>query len=256
MLQRKRFYNGLPYNVVSYDNAIKEILELAAPSDAKTRIIFTPNVHHYYLYSKDNEFREAYEATTLSLLDGMPLVWVSKLFSNTNVDKASGSDIFIHLFKEAMRLKLRVFLLGAAPGVAQKAVESLGAVESIGSLVFMDSPPKGFEKSKDKNDAVIKRINEINPDILFVALGAPKQELWMYHNLQRLHARVAIGVGGSFDFAAGIIKRAPLWVSRFGLEWLFRLILEPKRLGKRYFVTNIFFLMETGKMIIGRLFNR
>lgn len=253
MLHCKRLGNGLPYTAISYSNAIATILELATSADKKTPlIVLTPNAHHYYLYSKNPEFHNIYERADISLLDGMPLVWASKFINKTPVEKVSGSDIFISLFKKAVLLNYKIYLLGAAPGVAQKAIARLGATDKVGSLVFFDSPPVGFENDKDKNETVLNKINRVKPNILFAALGTPKQEFWLNTNSRRLNAAVAIGVGGSFDFVAGTTTRAPLWMQRCSLEWLFRLIKEPRRLWKRYFITNTFFIQDLIRIVIKR----
>jgi N-acetylglucosaminyldiphosphoundecaprenol N-acetyl-beta-D-mannosaminyltransferase len=255
MHRKYKFWNGLPFSACSYKQAIDSILNLSKTPHLAPSMVFTPNVHHYYLYSTNATFRNAYNCATLSLLDGMPLVWLSNLLFQNKFDKISGSDIFMDLLKYGLNFRYRIYLLGGAAGVAKKALENLGISHLTSQLIFINSPPIGFEDDKDFNQTIISEINSIKPNILFVALGAPKQEIWIHKNHQKLVAGVTIGVGGSIDFVAGITQRAPLWVQQHALEWLYRLIREPGRLWKRYLITNTFFCIDIIKSFLFK-FNR
>jgi N-acetylglucosaminyldiphosphoundecaprenol N-acetyl-beta-D-mannosaminyltransferase len=252
----KRFSNGLPYSIISYDNAVRNILSIAAElNNEPPKRVYTPNVHHYYLYSNNKTFKKAYEAISLSLLDGMPLVWAAKTLYKDKVERISGADVFIELFMSAIKMNYRVFLLGGMPGVSQKAVQRMGAADKIGTHVFIEAPPLGFEKDLSINQEIINKINEINPNLVFVALGSPKGELWIYQNAIHVKAGVLIGVGASIDFAAGVASRAPWWVQQCSLEWLFRLVMEPRRLWKRYLISNGFFIAKKAGLIFRKIYN-
>ncbi|NLW33803.1 MAG: WecB/TagA/CpsF family glycosyltransferase [Fibrobacter sp.] len=199
--------------------------------------------------------KKAYDSCTLSLIDGMPLVWTYRLLKKRKVVKVSGSDVFSYLLPILVKKNKKIFLLGGEEGVAKNAVNNL--CSDINHRIFTYSPPFGFEKKSNQNYIILDKINKIKPDILFVAFGAPKQEKWIYANLKKINAKIAIGVGGSFDFAAGIQKRAPVWMQKLSLEWFYRLLCNPKRLFKRYLITNSFFILilmfEVLKMTISKI---
>ncbi|MBN1758323.1 MAG: WecB/TagA/CpsF family glycosyltransferase [Chitinispirillaceae bacterium] len=241
--------NGLPYTIITYRDAINHICNQAEFQN-EVKMIFTPNVHHYYLYATDKEFRSAYDVSYMSLLDGMPLVWLSRIINKDKTEKVSGSDIFIDLFKKGLELNYKIYLLGGASGVAQKVIEKFDVEKRFQERIFFDSPPKGFELDRKIEDEVIMKINKVSPNLLFVALGSPKQEIWICRNRKKLKANIVIGVGGSFDFVAGITPRAPIWIQKISLEWLFRLLMEPKRLWKRYLITNTYFICDNIKILI------
>jgi N-acetylglucosaminyldiphosphoundecaprenol N-acetyl-beta-D-mannosaminyltransferase len=129
---------------------------------------------------------------------------------------------------------LRVFLLGAAPGVAQRAAENIHEHWPNVDVVGIYSPPLGFETDPAENNRILKMIAEADPQLLLIGLGAPKQELWVERHANQLQARVALCVGATIDFLAGEKARSPLWMRRMGLEWFHRLATEPSRLAKRY----------------------
>lgn len=163
------------------------------------------------------------------------------------VEKISGSDLFPKLCEFYSRNSNKIFLLGAMDGVSKKAMENIN--NRIGSDVIIDSlsPSYGFEKDQEECKQIIKRINESGATILAVGVGAPKQELWIYKYSKMLPGvKQFIAIGATIDFEAGIVNRSPKWVSNCGLEWLYRMVLEPKRLVKRYLVDDLpFFLLIT-----------
>ena len=141
----------------------------------------------------------------------------------------------VRLCQQAALHSYKVYLLGGRPGAAEETSRRLGSQFPGLSVVGMDCPPMGFDKQPDLDAAVCRRIEEASPDLLFVGLGAPKQEFWI-HDHRDLPAKVMVGVGGSFELVAGMTKRAPLFWQRSGLEWLWRFGMEPKRLWKRYLI--------------------
>lgn len=203
--------------------------------------VVTPNVDHIVKLQKDEEFRRVYEDADLILADGMPLVVASKLLNKPIKEKVSGSDLFPELCELAAEKNYKVFFLGAKEGVADLAAKNLVKKYSKLNVVGTYSPPFGFEKDEKENNKIIDMINASKAEILFVGVGAPKQEKWIYNNKERLNVHISLAIGASFDFIAGNVKRAPIWMQKIGLEWFYRFLQEPKRMFKRYFVDDMMF---------------
>lgn len=250
MKRRKQFFNGLPYDLYQYEEACSKIINFAAqhdPSCGDLSIVVTPNVQHFYMYEHDKNFRSALDNSFMSLLDGMPLVWLARDENpDHDVEKISGSDIFEDLLDLAHEKDLRVMIVGGQPRAAEIVAEKYTEKHDK-EIILAYCPPFGFNKDENKNNNVIKKINEFKPHLLLIGLGSPKQELWLHKHREELCVNVAIGIGASIDFTAGFVERAPLWMQKAGLEWFYRLIVEPRRLFKRYFVTNIHFLKSVTK---------
>ena len=205
----------------------------------KNAYVVTPNVDHIVKLETDKELQEIYEHADLVLTDGKPLIWISKLYGKPIKEKVSGSDLFPLLCRLSAQKGYRMFFLGAAEGVADKAVECLKRKYEGLEVCGTYSPPKGFENNPDETDYIIESIQKLNPDILIVALGCPKQEKFIYKYKERLNVPISLGLGASLDFEAGHIKRAPKWMRESGLEWFFRILQDPKRLIKRYLIDDI-----------------
>jgi N-acetylglucosaminyldiphosphoundecaprenol N-acetyl-beta-D-mannosaminyltransferase len=168
----------------------------------------------------------------------MPLVWLSRLKGEPLVERVAGVELVMQSCRVGAELGSKVFLLGAAPGVAQAAAkrieEAYPGIEIVGTL----SPPMGaLTPQEDQN--IIDLIRRVAPDFLFVALGAPRQDLWIHQHLSELQVPVAMGVGCVLDLLAGNVRRAPLWMQRSGLEWAYRLVQEPGRLWRRYLLNDL-----------------
>lgn len=198
-------------------------------------IVFTPNVDHVVLAERNDAFRAAYADVDLSLADGMPIVWASRLMGEPLPEKVSGSDLVLPLLDRAAARGWRVFLLGAGPGVAEEAAARLRAERGV-NVVGTAAPFVKLVGPDPEGDAAVEQIRAASAQIVLVAFGAPKQELWMHRHRAALAPAVLLGVGASIDFIAGRVRRAPRWVSRSGLEWLWRLSREPRRLWRRYLV--------------------
>ncbi|KMY57238.1 MULTISPECIES: WecB/TagA/CpsF family glycosyltransferase [Bacillales] len=226
---------------VTLEEACNRILAFVENGEMHKYVV-TPNVDHIIKIQKDKEFRHIYKNASLVLADGMPLVWAAKLLKKPLKEKVSGSDLFPVLCEKAARRNMRIFFLGGQEGVAQKAAEVLKRKYPEINIVGIYSPPFGFEKDEVENRKIINMINDTKPDILFVGLGAPKQEKWIYHHLNEINVPVSLGIGASFDFVAGTKKRAPAWMQKAGLEWFWRFCLEPRRLFKRYFIEDAKFI--------------
>ena len=234
---------------VSIDNltmteAIEEINELIL--DGSYHFVVTPNVDHIVKLEKDIELRKVYENADLILTDGMPLIWISKLYRTPIVERVAGSDLFPNVCELAAKKHYKVFLLGAKEGVAAKAAINLQRKYPGLDVVGTFSPKFGFHKDKNAVNKIIEMINIAKPDILAVGLGAPKQEKFIFNYKNQLKVPISLAIGASIDFEAGNVKRAPKWMRNMGLEWFYRLLMEPRRMYKRYlsdgaYIFSIFF---------------
>ncbi|MDZ7363220.1 MAG: WecB/TagA/CpsF family glycosyltransferase [candidate division KSB1 bacterium] len=209
--------------------------------ERKPRLVITPNVDHLIKARKDKEFKRIYEEADLSVPDGVPLLWAAKFLGTPLVERVNGTDLFEALCARAAQRGYRVFFLGAAPGVAAAAAEKLKQRHPALQVAGTYSPPFDFFNSFMENKKIEAMIREARPDILFVGLGAPKQEKWIHRHKHKLHVPVSIGIGASFEYVAGFTARAPRWMQRAGLEWLYRIVENPGRYWKRYLVDDAVF---------------
>ena len=222
----------LPIDVVDFAGALDAIDQLVRARNGGT--VFTPNVDHIVMAEHDLRFRAAYDEAALSLVDGVPVLWASRLLRTPLPTKISGSDLVMPLMQRAAEHGYRVYFLGGAPGVADLARTNLVAALPKLQIVGTDSSRIDANGSPSELDQVAERIRLAKPDLVLVALGAPKQEIWSHLRTEVLKPAVLVGVGASLDFIAGVQKRAPRWMSSAGLEWLYRLAQEPRRLAARY----------------------
>lgn len=230
---RMKFMNTEIDNL-TMDETLVEIDKLI--KENKNAYVVTPNVDHIVQLERGGELAKVYRYADLILTDGKPLIWISKWYGTPIKEKISGSDLFPLLCKMAAEKSYTMYFLGAAEGVAAKAAKNLMKKYKGLNVVGAYSPPYGFEKNEVEMAKIEKMIKDANPHILIVGLGCPKQELFIFHNKDRLGVPVSLGLGASLDFEAGNIKRAPKWMANHGLEWLFRITQDPKRLAKRYLV--------------------
>jgi len=225
---------GVAIDNVSMVEAIDTIV-----SYARTRrgaYVVTPNVDHLVKLQHDKVFREVYEHADLILADGMPLIWAAKLLKTPLKEKVSGSDLFVEFARRAADEGLRLYFLGGREGAAEAAANLLRGRFPKLQVVGTYCPYFGFQDDPLENARIAATVHDADPHVLFVGLGAPKQELWIYRNREALNVPVSIGVGVSFEFVAGMVKRAPRPLQKLGLEWGWRLAMEPRRLWRRYLV--------------------
>jgi N-acetylglucosaminyldiphosphoundecaprenol N-acetyl-beta-D-mannosaminyltransferase len=223
---------GVGIDVLTLQTAIDAIEGLIASGRGGT--VFTPNVDHIVQCSEDPRFRQAYERASLSLVDGMAVLWAARLLGRPLPEKISGSDLVVPLMRRAADRGWRVYFVGGADGVGAKARDRL--LEEMPSLqvVGVSSPMISVDQPAEAWAPIVAAIRETKPDLILVAFGAPKQEIWSTAIRDELAPAVLVGVGASLDFVAGIVERAPKWISDSGLEWLHRLGKEPRRLWRRY----------------------
>lgn len=197
------------------------------------------NVDVMVKLEKDAELRRITNDADLVLVDGQPLVWVSKLYRRPVKEKVSGSDLSISLCRMAAEKGYTVFILGGKEGVADQAKEKMETQFPGLRVVGTCAPPLGFEKDEIELAKVRQAISAVSPDLVLCCLGCPKQEKWIDANYRDIDAHVFLCAGATVDFLAGNVKRAPAWISRIGLEWFYRFLKEPKRLFKRYFIDDM-----------------
>ena len=187
--------------------------------------VVTVNPEFVIKAQQDVAFRVVLEEADLALPDGQGLLWASRLLGSPITERVTGSDLVPRLAEWSAEGGYRLCFLGAAPGVAARAADVLRGRYT--GVQIVDAFPGSPDARED--EAQCERIMALRPDLLLVAYGAPKQDLWIARNLERLDVPVCIGVGGSFDFVAGVTVRAPVWMQEMGLEWLHRLLREPWR---------------------------
>jgi N-acetylglucosaminyldiphosphoundecaprenol N-acetyl-beta-D-mannosaminyltransferase len=233
---------GVEIDPLRMDQAVAQIRAWVADSASQCRFVVTPNVDHVVMLQHHAGLRAAYRDAGMVLVDGTPVLWSSRLLSQPVPERVAGSDLVPALFDEASQQEpLRVYLLGAAAGVADRAAASIRRRWPGVDVAGTYSPPLGFERDGAENEAILQRIAAAKPDVLIVGLGAPKQELWVHQHRDRLAAKVALCVGATIDFLAGERSRAPIWMRDAGLEWLYRVASEPRRLASRYVKDAIIF---------------
>ena len=226
---------GMSIDAIRMPEAVERIYEWIARPEGACRYVVTPNVDHAVIFQQHAELRRAYDRASLVLADGMPVVLASRLLGKPLPERVPGSDLAPALFAAASSQRpLRVYLLGAAHGVAEIAAKKIEQTWPAVQVTGVFSPPIGFEKDSQQNRDILDRIAAAKPDLLVVGLGAPKQELWLAAHRQEIRASVALGIGATIDFLAGERSRAPVWMRRCGLEWLHRMLSEPRRLTGRY----------------------
>lgn len=231
-MSRLKFLNTYVDNL-SMEEVIIAVDKLI--NNGKYNYIVTPNVDHIVKLESDDQFKEVYKDASLILTDGMPLIWISKKLKTPIKEKVSGSDVFPRICELAAEKGYKIFLLGAAEGVAQKAAENLMEKYNGLNIVGTYSPSYGFENKPEEIEHIIKLLTDAQPHILAVGLGAPKQEKFIHKYKEQLKVPISLAIGASIDFEAGNIKRAPKWMQNCGLEWFYRFIKEPIRMLKRYF---------------------
>ncbi len=207
----------------------------------RSHVIVTPNVDHLVKLQKDAHFRHVYRIASLALPDGQLVIWASRFLGTPLSHKVSGSDLLPRLCRHAAARGHTLFFLGGRPGAAMLAARKLQEQNPTLVIAGIYCPPYGFEHDARENGKIIRMIRDARPDIVLVGLGAPKQEKWVSAHMTEYDAPVSIGIGASFEFASETIRRAPRWMQSAGLEWMCRLIREPRRLWKRYLVDDMAF---------------
>jgi N-acetylglucosaminyldiphosphoundecaprenol N-acetyl-beta-D-mannosaminyltransferase len=226
---------------VSLSEAVMSILQLANDSQARCKQVVTVNAQFVTVAHREPRLEKLIRESALSVPDGVPLLWVASALGTSLRGRVNGTELMVRLCEEAAIYGKSVYFLGGRLGAGAITAERMQHRHPGLLVAGIDCPPFGFELNPALDKKVSDRIDEAAPDIVFVALGAPKAEYWIEQHLH-LNAKVMIGVGGSFELVGGITKRAPIFWQRAGCEWLWRLCMEPKRLWKRYLIGNLQFL--------------
>lgn len=233
-------------DALTWDECINRIATWATLR--QSRYVTLCNVHSVVTASEDAEFRRVIEQADLALPDGAPIAWALRREGHPEQTRLSGPDLMWRYLAEAQRLKQRVFFYGSTPETLDKLRARIVAHFPRLQIAGMVSPPYR-SLTPEEDQAHIDQINRSGAHVVFVGLGCPKQEGWMSAHRGRVHA-VMLGVGAAFDYHAGTLARAPLWMQKAGLEWLHRLASEPRRLLKRYLHTNTVFVGRMLKLML------
>lgn len=241
---------GVEIDRYSFDEVVEIVINHALTGGTPEYVV-TPNAQHIQSLQEDALFRDIYRHAFLVVPDGVPLLWAAKFLKTPLKGRVNGTDLFERICELAPEKNLKIFLLGGRPGAADKAAETLRNRYPEIEIVGTHCPPYGFESNQVELSLINDKIKAAAPQVLFVGLGAPKQEKWIYANYQELQVPVSLGIGVSFELVAGLVTRAPVWMQKWGLEWLFRLVMEPGRLWKRYITGNPLFVWLVIKQRFG-----
>lgn len=228
---------GIKLDPLTMAEAVERLTDLLSKAPRQAQYVVTPNTDHVVMLQSDPVFREAYANAFMVVADGKPLIWTSRLLGVSLPETVPGSDLTPALLAAlcAKRQRTKVFLFGAAPGVAVTAKARIEAqwgssIEVVGAT----SPDFGFENDPALSDAYAEEIHRSGADVLIIGLGAPKQEVWTHRYGSKLNVKLVLCVGATIDFLAENRQRAPQWLRNSGLEWTHRIYQEPTRLGPRY----------------------
>lgn len=237
---------GTWIDALFWDDAIQQIM--AWGSARESRYICICNVHSVVTASRDPEFKNAVNGADMATSDGAPIAWALRKLGFPAQERINGPDLMWRYLREAERLGQTVFFYGSTEDTLAKLRASIAREFPGLAVAGMHSPP--FRQLTATEDAAeVETINRSGAHVVFVGLGCPKQEKWMAAHRGRINA-VMIGVGAAFDYHSGTVRRAPLWWQHNGLEWLYRLVSDPRRLLKRYMVTNTLFILGFSRQLI------
>ncbi len=228
---------GVPLASIDYDRTLDLVDRLIETRDPS--FFITANLHYAMLSDRHEQLQEVNDRAAFIVADGMPMVWYSRLIGRSLPERVAGADLIFMLSQRAAERGHSLFLLGGGPGVAEQAAETLtGAYPGL-KIAGIESPMLG-EMTEQEHEHLIWKIRTARPDLLFVAFGQPKGELWLAQNYRALGVPACVQLGASFDFAAGRVRRAPKWIQRIGAEWLYRISRQPKRMIPRYSADALF----------------
>lgn len=232
---------GLSITNVTMDDAIALIDSV---SSGRHTMHFV-NAHCINVAAKDAEYRAILGRTDALFADGSGIRLAGKWLGNPIIGNVNGTDLFPLLCTRIAQSGKRMFLLGSAPTIAEKAGRW---AEEHAKAAIIAGTHDGYFSTKEEQEAVIAEINASGADLLLVAMGVPKQEKWIALNRERLDVPLCMGVGALFDFYSGTVPRAPMWMRKVGLEWVWRLAIEPRRMWRRYIVGNVVFVTRLLKI--------
>lgn len=247
-IQRKAIVLRSRIDVITWDDAIGRILDLGTRRHSS--YVCACNVHSVVAAWQNPEFQSVINDADMAVPDGAPVAWAIRRLEYSGQQRIDGPDLMWRLCEQSARRGLPVFLYGST----ERTLKSLSTKlrNDFPGIQIVDTYSPPFRAlSEDEDRSITARINSSKAAIVFVGLGCPKQEMWMASHRGRVNA-VMLGVGAAFDYHAGSLKRAPLWMQHCGLEWLHRLYMEPRRLWKRYLITNVVYVLAISFQILRR----
>lgn len=235
---------GVNVSAITYERALAEVF--SPNTRGRLRYVCVAAVHLIMECQKDARLKAGVNAADLVTPDGMPLVWLSQLAGKRAVGRVYGPDLMLKICERAARENRSIFLLGGAKGQTKQLAQVLKKrFPGLRIAGTHDTPARPIPARE--NSALLQKIRASKADFIFVGMGCPFQEQWMIDASSKLKRGTAIGVGAAFDFLTGRVKQAPRWMQNIGLEWLFRLAQEPRRLARRYILLNAQFLILLSK---------
>lgn len=255
MYFEKKISTELIFDLPIVNSSFCEIVEYFLSHDCtygtETRVIVTPNVDHIVKVSRDKTLFNLYKKADIFTADGIPIVLSSRLIGGKIRERITGADLFVTIAERGTSINKKIFIIGGFPEeklwLQEKLQEKLSCKET---QLLIYCPPKGFSAKHIEMQEIIKQVNNFCPDYVFICLGFPKQEQVAFVLRDLTKVGLIFCVGASVEFYVGKIKRAPLIAQNFGMEWLWRLLSDPKRLWKRYLVEDPYFLLILFKEII------
>ena len=238
---------GCPFDAITFEE-VAALIEQVISEGSRAQIV-PGNVDFVMKARRDPEFKQLLQELDLIVADGVPITWAATLLRTPLRGRVSGTDLVWRCGAVSAKLRIPIALIGAAPGIAQRAADKILEGFPGAELHALPTP---LQLTRSQNHALVKEIRSLNARIVLVALGAPRQERWIHENLEATGAAIGIGVGSAFDIISGKFPRAPRWMADNGLEWLHRLAQEPRRLGHRYVLEDSPFAFYLLKEVISR----
>jgi N-acetylglucosaminyldiphosphoundecaprenol N-acetyl-beta-D-mannosaminyltransferase len=239
---------GAQIDSVGWDSALMRIASWSKRRES--RYVCLCNVHSVVTASVEAEFRDVINGADMAAPDGMPVAWAMSKLGFPRQPRINGPDLMWRLCEQSAKNGTKLFFYGSSPQTLAFLETKLKALFANIRVVGMISPPYRV-LSAVENTAMVEQINASGAELVFVGLGCPKQEIWMAAQRGKINA-VMLGVGAAFDYHAGTLRRAPHWMQRSGLEWLYRFGQEPRRLWRRYLITNTIFVMGMARQLLTR----
>lgn len=212
-----------------------ELLDDRITESKKTQVCFVPT-NSILAARKNNHVMDVYNTADVVMCDGVPVLWASRILGTPLKQRLTGFDFFPHFIQHCAQKNYSVYFLGAKEGVAKQLSAIYQSLYPGIRVAGYYTPPFAASFSEEQNADMLSAINAVKPDVLFVSLTAPKQDIWIHQQLPHLNVKLAIGVGAAFDSEAGSLKRAPILMQKMGLEWFYRFLQEPGRMFRRYFI--------------------
>lgn len=233
-------------DALTWDEALARLMKWSVARES--RYVCICNVHSVVTTTRDIEFKIAVNNADMTTPDGAPIAWALRLLGHAAQERINGPDLMLKYLAQAERMEQTVFFYGSTDATLSRLRTELEQQFPRLRVAGSCAPP--FRPlSNEEDEEIVKQINDSGAHVVFVGLGCPKQEIWMAEHRGRVHA-LMIGVGAAFDYHSGVVKRAPLWWQQHGLEWLYRLGSQPRRLFKRYAVTNTLFVFGFLRQVI------